>query len=213
MKHLLYVEASPRKERSASIEVAQAFLRSLAEHQEIAIDTLDLWSARLPEFDGSALAAKYAGLSGEALTSDQASAWASIATLVNRFRVADILVFALPLWNFGVPYKMKHLIDVVSQKDLLFSFDERGLSGLLVGKKAVVVYARGLDYGRTALTPAATFDFQRPYMDMWLNFIGVTDIESIVVEKTLFGPEVDREARGRAKQEAENLARRVGSSA
>lgn len=210
MRHLLYIEASPRKERSASIEVAQSFLRALAGQEDIAIDTLDLWSTQLPEFDGSALAAKYAGLSGEALTRDQATAWAAITALVNRFRVADILVFALPLWNFGVPYKMKHLIDVVSQKDLLFSFDERGFGGLLVGKKAVVVYARGLDYARTALTPAETFDFQRPYMEMWLNFIGVTDIESIVVEKTLLGPELDREARTSARQEAADVARRVG---
>ena len=105
---------------------------------------------------------------------------------------------------------MKHLIDVVSQKDLLFSFDERGFGGLLVGKKAVVVYARGLDYARAALTPAETFDFQRPYMEMWLNFIGVTDIESIVVEKTLLGPELDREARASAREEAADVARRVG---
>ena len=209
MRRLLYIEASPRKERSASIQVAQSFLQTLAEQEDIAIDTLDLWSTGLPEFDGSALAAKYAGLSGAALTPDQATAWAAIAALVDRFRVADILLFALPLWNFGVPYKMKHLIDVISQKDLLFSFDERGFGGLLVGKKAVVVYARGLDYGRTALTPAETFDFQRPYMEMWLRFIGVTDIESIVVEKTLFGSEVDREVRSKAMHEAADVARRI----
>lgn len=209
MRHLLYIEASPRKERSASIQVAQSFLQTLAEQEDIAIDTLDLWSTRLPEFDGSALAAKYAGLSGEALTPDQATAWTAIAALVDRFRAADILVFALPLWNFGVPYKMKHLIDLISQKDLLFSFDERGFGGLLVGKKAVVVYARGLDYGRKALTPAETFDFQRPYMELWLSFIGVSDIESIVVEKTLSGPEVDREVRSKAMDEAADVARRI----
>ena len=105
---------------------------------------------------------------------------------------------------------MKHLIDVVSQKDLLFSFDERGFGRLLVGKKAVVVYARGLGYARAALTPAETFDFQRPYTEIWLNFIGGTDIESIVVEKTLLGPELDREVRSRARQEAADVARRVG---
>ena len=209
MRHVLYIEASPRKERSASIEVAQAFLRSLMREEAVTVDTLDLWSTKLPEFNGSVLAAKYAGLSGEALTPEQADSWAAITALVNRFRVADILVFSLPLWNFGIPYKMKHLIDVVSQKDLLFSFDERGLNGLLVGKKAVVVYARGLDYARTSITPAAIFDFQRPYMEMWLSFIGVTDVESIVVEKTLFGPEVDLEARAKATQEAAFLAKHV----
>ena len=63
---------------------------------------------------------------------------------------------------------------------------------------------------RVCRLPAETFDFQRPYMEMWLNFIGVTDIESIVVEKTLLGPELDREVRSRARQEAADVARRVG---
>ena len=44
---------------------------------------------------------------------------------------------------------------------------------------------------------------------MWLSFIGVTDVESIVVEKTLFGPEVDLEARAKATQEAAFLAKHV----
>jgi FMN-dependent NADH-azoreductase len=212
MPHVLYVEASPRKQRSASIEVARAFLEVLRARPGVTIDTLDLWSTKLPEFNGSALAAKYAGLSGAALTPDQQSAWAEITRVVDRFRAADLLVFALPLWNFGLPYKMKHLIDVVSHKDLLFSFDERGLKGLLVGKKAVVVYARGLDYAPASDTPAGTYDFQRPYMELWLRFIGVTDIESITVEKTLLGSEVDQESRNKGKREARELAERLTSS-
>jgi FMN-dependent NADH-azoreductase len=39
-------------------------------------------------------------------------------------------------------------------------------------------------------------------MEMWLRFIGLTDISHIIVEKTLFGPKVDVEARTQAKQRA-----------
>ena len=43
MPHLLYVEASPRKERSASIEVARAFLDAWrATHPEGKVDMLDV---------------------------------------------------------------------------------------------------------------------------------------------------------------------------
>ncbi|MFE0757115.1 FMN-dependent NADH-azoreductase [Inquilinus sp. NPDC058860] len=208
MARLLYVEASPRKQRSASIEVARAFLAAYrAAHPDDEIETLDLWAADLPEFDGAALEAKYAGLSGTPLTEAQETAWRRIRELAQPFHAADRLLFAVPLWNFGIPYRLKHLIDIVSQKDVLFSFTEQGFSGLLPGRKAAVIYARGLDYGPAAFTPAAGFDFQRPYMEMWLRFIGITDITAITVEKTLFGPEVDTGARAEAKIWAEAVAK------
>ena len=208
MSRLLYVEASPRKQRSASIEVARAFLAAYrAAHPADEIETLDIWDVDLPEFDGAAMKAKYAGLSGTPLTAAQEAAWDRIRALAEPFHEAEKLLFAVPLWNFGIPYRLKHLIDVVSQKDVLFSFTEQGFSGLLAGRKAAVVYARGLDYGPSALTPAESFDFQRPYMEMWLRFIGITDITAITVEKTLFGPEVDTQARAEAKSWAEDVAR------
>jgi FMN-dependent NADH-azoreductase len=37
---------------------------------------------------------------------------------------------------------------------------------------------------------------------MWFRFVGITEITDIVVEKTLYGPEVDVEARTKAKQRA-----------
>jgi len=208
MARLLYVEASPRKQRSASIEVARAFLAAYrAAHPDDEIETLDLWAVDLPEFDGAAMEAKYAGLSGTPLTEAQETAWRRIRELAQPFHAADRLLFAVPLWNFGIPYRLKHLIDVVSQKDVLFSFTEQGFAGLLPGRKAAVIYARGLDYGPAAFTPAAGFDFQRPYMEMWLRFIGITDITAITVEKTLFGPEVDTQARAEAKAWAEAVAK------
>jgi len=210
MARLLYVEASPRKQRSASIEVAEAFLAAYrAAHPADEIEKLDLWNIDLPEFDGEALTAKYAGISGTPLTRLQESAWGTIRQLAAPFHLADKLLFAVPLWNFGIPYKLKHLIDLISQKDVLFTFDEMGLTGKLHGKRAVVIYARGLDYQSDgALTPAASYDFQKPYMEMWLRFIGITDIQHVIVEKTLFGPEVDTESRGAAKQKAVAMAKR-----
>jgi len=207
MARLLYVEVSPRKQRSASIEVAAAFIAAYRQANPAdEVEVLDLWAAAMPEFDGAALAAKYAGISGTPLTPEQLTAWDGIHGLAAPFHAADKLLFAVPLWNFGIPYKLKHLIDLISQKDVLFTFDESGLNGMLSGKKAAVIYARGLDYNAAGSTPAADYDFQKPYMEMWLRFIGVTDIHSIVVEKTLFGPEVDTEARKAAKAEAEKLA-------
>ena len=51
MSKLLYIEASPRKSRSKSIEVAQVFLSELQQaHPTVEIDKLDLWTTELPAF-------------------------------------------------------------------------------------------------------------------------------------------------------------------
>ncbi|MBB2974447.1 NAD(P)H-dependent oxidoreductase [Mesorhizobium sp. RMAD-H1] len=203
MTHILYIEASPRKERSASIEIAQAALAAWqAADSSLTVDTLDLWSVELPELDQLALEAKYAGLAGIPLTEAQDAAWAQIRALAARFLAADTLVLAVPLWNFSIPYKLKQLIDVVSQKDILFTFDERGFGGLLHGRTALLICARGLDYAPSANTPAGTYDFQKPYIETWLRFIGISDIRAVVMEKTLFGPDVDQKARDSARAHA-----------
>jgi FMN-dependent NADH-azoreductase len=75
-----------------------------------------------------------------------------------------------------------------------------------------VIYARGLDYSIDSNTPAHSFDFQRPFMEAWLRSIGVTDVESVVVEKTLLGPEVDHAARQAAREQAVALARAASVS-
>ncbi|SDH30058.1 FMN-dependent NADH-azoreductase [Paraburkholderia steynii] len=214
MPTLLHIESSPRKSRSASLDVARAYLEAYrGAHPDHSIDVLDLWSINLPEFDGDALDAKYADLSGTPLSEAQQQAWADIRRLAQRLHDADTLLLSVPLWNFSIPYKLKHFIDVVSQRDILFSFDERGLQGLLKDKEAVVIYARGLDYSIDSNTPAHSFDFQRPYIEAWLRSVGITNVESVVVEKTLFGPEVDHAARQAARERAVALVGAASVSA
>lgn len=208
MTTLLHIECSPRKQRSASLEIAHQFI---ARYQQNAPDTevvtLDLWALDLPEFDGPVMEAKYAGLSGTELTEEQAVAWDALKALAAHLHRADVLVFSVPLWNFAVPYKLKHFIDVVSQKDVLFEFSpEHGLRGLLHNKRAVNVYARGMDF---SAPDAQAMDFQKPYMEAWLGFIGVTDVHSLYVEKTILGPEVDQASRLHSTEQARALADRL----
>jgi FMN-dependent NADH-azoreductase len=199
MPHLLYIESSPRKQRSASIEVAHTFIDAWkGQHAIATVDTLDVWNTPLPEFDGPALEAKYAGIQGLERTPEQKEAWAQIVELAGRFIKADVIVFGVPMWNFGIPYKLKHLIDAVSQKDLLFTFDERGLNGLLDGRTVVVVAARGAPLDRA--------EHQISYITTWSEMVGIDDQYNIVIEKTLLGPEVDSQSRAAANAAATALA-------
>jgi len=185
MAKLLYIEASPRKSRSKSIEVAQAFLSTLqSTHPSVDIDRLDLWATELPRFDGDTLDAKYAIMHGQSHLPEQARAWKRVEAVIERFKSADWYLFSLPMWNFGIPYVLKHFIDVLVQPGLTFSFSPtEGYKGLVTEKKAAAVYARGGAYSPG--TGAEGYDLQSKYLSVILGFIGVTDLTNIFVEPTL----------------------------
>ena len=126
MARLLYVEGSPRKTRSVSIFAANAFLDAYRDaNPGDVIDVLDVWSDDLPQLDQDAFEAKYAGLAGAERTPAQQAAWGRLEALAQRFRQADKILIGVPMWDFAIPYRLKQLIDLVSHKDLLFTFDER----------------------------------------------------------------------------------------
>ncbi|WP_457323669.1 FMN-dependent NADH-azoreductase [Roseateles sp. P5_E11] len=204
MKHLLYIEVSPRKTQSASIDVAKAFIQRCEQrHPKSVVVTLDLWSLDLPEVSAELLEAKYAGINGTPLTPVQQHAWERVKLLGQAFHAADHILLSVPLWNFGIPYKLKHLIDAVSHKDILFSFSpEEGARGLLGGKAATLVLARGLDYAADGVGSFHSLDFQKPYLEAWLKFVGIERINTITVDKTLYGPEVNASVRESARREA-----------
>jgi Acyl carrier protein phosphodiesterase len=185
VERVLYVCASPRGERSVSAQIAEVFLAALAERKTVEVDRLDPWECELPEVDGDLLAAKYARLVDAPLSPAQNAAWAQIKTLAKRFHRADTVVFSVPLWNFGIPYKLKHLIDAISHKGVLFTFDEQGLNGMLGGRRAVAIYTRGLGYGPDSQTPDQAFGLEKPFLDAWFRFVGINQVHSIVAEQTL----------------------------
>lgn len=186
MAKLLYIESSPRKTRSKSIAVSLAFIEAYsAIHPGDEIITIDLWEKNLPEFDSFTIDAKYQVLSGLSFDENQQEAWQRVVDICDEFKSADKFLFSLPMWNFAIPYKLKHYIDVVTQPGQTFSFDPAsGYRGLVVGKPVAVIYARGGDYSNDE---AKALDFQKGYMDLLLGFLGFTDVSSIVIEPTL-GP-------------------------
>lgn len=205
---LLYLETSPRKERSHSIAVAQAFLAAYQGlHPEDEIETWDLWNTRLPEFDGLAINAKYRILHGQSHSAEEAAAWQVVVDVFRRFANADKYLLSLPMWNFGIPYKLKHFIDVIAQPGLTFHFSpETGYQGLVTGRPITVVYARGGAYGSAE---AAAIDFQKPYLEHFLRFIGFTDIRPIVVEPMLGAPDAVNTAKAAAIEAAQREAERM----
>ncbi|MBK1881313.1 NAD(P)H-dependent oxidoreductase [Luteolibacter pohnpeiensis] len=206
MSKLLHIQCSPRGQRSASIAVATEFLQAYqASHPDDQIETLDLWATSLPEFDGETLNAKYAVLGGESHTAAERQAWDAVVQLTEHFKSADKYLISLPMWNFSMPYKLKHYIDLIAQPGLTFSYTpEEGYKGLVTGKPIVAVYARGGAYGPG--TGAEAYDQQSTYLKQVLGFIGFTGIQEIFVEPTLAGPDAKQGAIASASMLAAKLA-------
>ncbi|MBN1816270.1 MAG: NAD(P)H-dependent oxidoreductase [Sedimentisphaerales bacterium] len=208
MATVLYIQGSPRGKRSRSTTVADALIEACKrENPEDQIITVDLFHTDLPSFDGPVLEAKYAILHGQNPTGQQKQAWKAVEQIIHQFTSADRYVLSVPMWNFGLPYRLKHYFDILIQPGYTFSFDpETGYKGMVTGKPAAVVYARGGSYPPG--TPMAAYDFQKPYLDTLLRFIGFETISSIVVEPTLQGDPQEAES---MIQKAMTEARRIAS--
>ncbi len=114
MAKLLYIQASPRGDRSASIAVAEHFIATYqSKNSGDQIETLDLWETDLPEFDGDTIKAKYAVLNGQEHTPEQGVAWDAVVKIADQFKAADKILLSLPMWNFSIPYRLKHYIDIL----------------------------------------------------------------------------------------------------
>jgi FMN-dependent NADH-azoreductase len=203
---LLNIVSSPRKERSASIAVIDSFLLAYQKRGEgVVVDTLDVWTEKLPEFDAEAIGAKYKGVSGEAMTPLESATWEKIRELASRFQKADRIVLGVPMWNFSFPYKLKQLIDLASQRNMLFTFDGKEYGPALNIDKAFVAYVRGQseEAGFQSVAPPG-FEYVTNYIEFWLRFIGVRDITAMTVEHTWDGRAVDMIDEG--KKRAAELA-------
>src|SRR5210317_927980 len=114
MSTLMHIKASPR-DRSYSTKAAEAFKASYLEaNPESKIDLLDVFEEDLPVFNGKVLEAKYAILSGGQPDESQKEEWKAIEDVIDRFKAADAYLFSLPMWNFGIPYRLKQLIDIIT---------------------------------------------------------------------------------------------------
>jgi FMN-dependent NADH-azoreductase len=201
MTKLLHIDASPRGERSRSGMVARHLLARLPEAQ---VETLSVFES-LPAFDNAAIEARYAIIHGERADPESVAAWEEIRALVDHFLAFDTLLFTVPMWNFGIPYRLKHYIDLITQPGLAFSVTPDGqVKGHASGRTAILIAAGALD--TTPGTPLAGLDHQAAYMQAWLGFIGVTDIHTIRVQPTYGTPEQIEAAMARGYAEAEALA-------
>ncbi len=208
MAKLLHIQSSPQGERSYSLRAAKAFVDAYRQaHPKDTVRTIDLNNCDLPAFDGLALQAKYTILHGLAHSNEEKKAWQAVEKTIAEFTSADKVVISAPMWNFGIPYRLKHYIDVIVQPSYTFSYSpEKGYTGLVTGRPALLILARGGEY--VAGEPSADPDIQKAYLKLILGFIGFRKIDSLLIQPTLMGGKDTAEERlKRAMAEAREKAK------
>lgn len=189
MAKLLFVIASPRGDESKSTQVANTYVATFKElNPEFDVDTLDLWKENLPAFDGNKAGAKIKVLLGQDLNAAQKTVWDEILGVADRFTSADRYVFSVPMWNGGIPYRLKQFIDIVHQPGITYGLTpENGYIGLLKNKHATLVLTSGAYAGHFP-SPNFGIDHQSPYLRAWLNQAGVSEVEEVLFQPTSLPP-------------------------
>ena len=120
-----------------------------------------------------------AGASPESLSPEQKEAVALAATLADELIAADALLFAVPLYNFGVSQHFKAYVDLVITDPRMGP----GAPPPLAGKPAELVVVRGGSYA--AGTPREGWDHSTGWIRRILEDVWQLDLKIVETEFTL----------------------------
>jgi FMN-dependent NADH-azoreductase len=201
------LDASIRSEGSVSRAVADVVEASWREGEpDVHVTRRHVGLEPLPS-DAWALAVSASGVEASARNAEQRSAVALAATLVDEIVDAQALLFAVPLYNFGVSQHFKTWVDLVLT-------DPRMAGGAqpLRGKPAVLVVVRGGAYGQG--TPREGWDHASGWNRRILEDVWGLDLRVVETEFTLAGvnPALDQfiDLAAQMRRDAESLAADLG---
>ncbi|MEX3686662.1 FMN-dependent NADH-azoreductase [Paraburkholderia sp. BR14263] len=189
MSHTLLVTSSPRGADSLSTRFAAEIAEGVQARSGGPLTVRDLAANPPPHIAPAYIQGR--STSPEDRTPEQVEAVKVAQELVDELKVADVIVLGSGMINFGLPSQLKAWFDHVTWPGVTFGYGDAGPKGLLTGKKVYLVTATGGVFSEGAWAP---FDFQTNYLLHLLGFIGLTDVEVVRVEGTVFGPDAAKAA-------------------
>ncbi|MBH3337741.1 FMN-dependent NADH-azoreductase [Pseudomonas mendocina] len=199
MSRVLVIESSARQQGSVSRELTQQFIAKWqAEHPADQIQVRDLAAEPVPHLDATLLGGWMTP--SEQQSEAEKAALARSNQLTDELLAADVLVLAAPMYNFAIPSTLKAWLDHVLRAGVTFKYTETGPQGLLTGKRAFVLTARGGIYAGSGL------DHQEPYLRQALAFIGIHDVQFIHAEGLNLGGEFSEKGLAQARARLAEVA-------
>lgn len=199
MSRVLIIESSARQQDSVSRQLTQTFITQWqAAHPADQISVRDLALNPVPHLDAHLLGG-WMKPAEQRTQAEQASLERSEA-LTEELLAADVLVMAAPMYNFTIPSTLKAWLDHVLRAGVTFKYTATGPQGLLTGKRAFVLTARGGIYA------GSSADHQEPYLRQVMAFIGIHDVAFIHAEGLNLGADFHDKGLSQANASLAQLA-------
>ena len=181
MSYTLFIKANDRSASEAvSVKLYDAFLESYQQsHQDEEIIELNLFQEELPYLGADMINGQFKLARGLEVTAAENKAAETANYYLEQFVRADKIVIAFPLWNFTVPAVLHTYFDYLNQAGKTFKYTPEGPVGLLGDKKVMLLNARGGVYSEG---PAAEVEMAVKYVGSVLQFFGITDVKSVIIE-------------------------------
>ena len=188
-----------------SLSISKEFLQALKKkHPHVKVDEIDLSKTELPPVLDSTVKAKYLMMMGGGELDEQTQkSWKKVSALAENFISYDLFLITAPMWNFSIPYMLKHYIDVIMQAGILFSFTANGPKGFAKYEQMVCITSRGSDYSPGG--PMHQFDYQEPYLQAIFGLAGIEDIYFVHAQPMDMAPGLTQAALKKAKEEARQI--------
>lgn len=185
MSHILHLDASARGGSSHSRQISGEFVEAwLQAHPGDTVTSRDIGHQPIPHVTEEFIGAMYTPV--DSRTPEQIELLKLSDEMITELKSADIYVFGIPMYNFGVPSVFKAYIDNVARAGE--TFNPATYEGLLKNKKLFVVTARGGGgYGPGEAREA--YNSQDPTIRNVFGFLGVSDVAFIHVNNTNRGEE------------------------
>ncbi|NMZ69006.1 FMN-dependent NADH-azoreductase [Pseudomonas peli] len=192
MANILVIESSARQQGSVSRQMTAQFIANWSSANPAdQIKVRDLAVDQVPHLDANLLGGWMTPVEQQSDAEQAALALSNLLT--DELLAADVLVLAAPMYNFAIPSTLKAWLDHVLRAGVTFKYTETGPQGLLSGKRAFVLTARGGIYAGSAQ------DHQEPYLRQALAFVGIHDVSFIHAEGLNLGSEFMEKGLNQAK--------------
>lgn len=196
MSNILHITASIRGNESVSRSLSTKIAKGIAGRQGAKVISRDLMASDLPYVSAERFAANLAPANER--TAEQHELAAIADELIAELQAADMIVFGVPIYNFGMPASVKAWADLVARAGTTFKYTPEGPVGLLEGKKAYLAVASG------GTQVGSDIDFMTPWLKFFLGFLGIDDVTVIAADSIMGAGGEEKIAE--AHEEVERLA-------
>ncbi len=170
MTSLLRIDASARYDDSVGRQLADSLIQRITAAQPAHVVSRDLGKG-VSLLDEATVNAVFTP--AEQRNDEQLSYLAEGHQLIEELNAADLLVIAMPIYNFGPPASLKAWADLVARAGQTFRYSEAGPEGLLADRPVYLIVTSG------GVPLESPMDFATGWIRTFLGFLGLKNVTII----------------------------------